>query len=67
VTAVKNGAIYAVPGSVYSTPGPRLVQGLEQLAKLLHPERFATSAAQNFAVPVASGTSNRTAPAIALR
>jgi iron complex transport system substrate-binding protein len=41
VTAVKNGAIYAVPGALYSTPGPRLVQGLEDLARLLHPDRFA--------------------------
>jgi iron complex transport system substrate-binding protein len=43
VTAVKDGAIYAVPGSLYSTPGPRLVQGLEELARLLHPDRFPAS------------------------
>lgn len=41
VSAVRNGAIYAVPAELYSTPGPRLVQGLEQLARLLHPDRFA--------------------------
>lgn len=40
VSAVRNGAIYAVPAELYSTPGPRLVQGLEQLARLLHPDRF---------------------------
>ena len=40
ITAVQNGAIYAVPGALYSTPGPRLIQGLESLAKLLHPDRF---------------------------
>jgi iron complex transport system substrate-binding protein len=40
VTAVQNGAIYAVPAALYSTPGPRLVQGLEELARLLHPDRF---------------------------
>jgi iron complex transport system substrate-binding protein len=40
ITAVKNGAIYAVPGEEYSSPGPRLVQGLEDLAHLLHPDRF---------------------------
>jgi iron complex transport system substrate-binding protein len=44
ITAVKNGAIYPVPGALYSTPGPRLVQGLEDLAKLLHPDRFSLSA-----------------------
>jgi iron complex transport system substrate-binding protein len=40
ITAVQNGAIYAVPGSLYSTPGPRLIDGLEALATLLHPDRF---------------------------
>ena len=40
ITAVQNGAIYSVPGTLYSTPGPRLVEGLENLAKLLHPDRF---------------------------
>jgi cobalamin transport system substrate-binding protein len=40
ITAVRNGAIYAVPAELYSTPGPRLVQGLENLARLLHPDRF---------------------------
>jgi iron complex transport system substrate-binding protein len=43
VTAVHDGAIYAVPGALYSTPGPRLVQGLEDLARLLHPDRFPTA------------------------
>jgi iron complex transport system substrate-binding protein len=40
LTAVQNAAIYAVPASLYSTPGPRLIEGLEALAKLLHPDRF---------------------------
>ena len=40
VTAVQNGAIYPVPGSLFSTPGPRLIDGLEQLARLLHPDLF---------------------------
>jgi len=40
VTAVQNGAIYAVPAALYGNPGPRLIQGLEQLARLLHPDRF---------------------------
>jgi iron complex transport system substrate-binding protein len=40
VTAVQKGAIYAVPASLYSTPGPRLIDGLEQLARLLHPDLF---------------------------
>jgi iron complex transport system substrate-binding protein len=44
ITAVQNGAIYAVPGTLYSTPGPRLIDGLEHLANLLHPDRFPLSA-----------------------
>src|ERR1700730_13559614 len=40
ISAVQNGAIYAVPGALYSTPGPRLIDGLEALARLLHPDRF---------------------------
>jgi iron complex transport system substrate-binding protein len=40
ITAVQNGAIYVVPGSLYSTAGPRLIDGLEALATLLHPDRF---------------------------
>ena len=38
--AVKNGAIYPFDDSLLSRPGPRLVDGLEALAKLLHPELF---------------------------
>jgi len=40
LTAVQNGAIYPVSGSLFSTPGPRLVDGLEALAALLHPDLF---------------------------
>jgi iron complex transport system substrate-binding protein len=40
ITAVQNGAVYPVPGEIYSTPGPRLILGLEALARLLHPDRF---------------------------
>ena len=43
ISAVRNGAVHAVPADLYSTPGPRLVQGLEDLARLLHPDRFPTS------------------------
>ena len=38
ITAVRNGAVYTVPGALYSTSGPRLVEGLEELAHLLHPD-----------------------------
>jgi iron complex transport system substrate-binding protein len=40
--AVRNGRVYAVDGSAYfSRPGPRIVDSLELLAEILHPERFA--------------------------
>jgi len=39
--AVKNGEVYLVDGSHYfNRPGPRIVVGLEILAKILHPELF---------------------------
>jgi iron complex transport system substrate-binding protein len=40
--AVGNGQVYAVDGSAYfSRPGPRVVDSLEILAEILHPELFA--------------------------
>jgi iron complex transport system substrate-binding protein len=32
--------VYAFEDSLASRPGPRLVDGLEQMAKLLHPDLF---------------------------
>ena len=40
LTAVRSGRVFPVDGNRISRPGPRLVEGLEQVAKLLHPERF---------------------------
>jgi iron complex transport system substrate-binding protein len=40
LTAVKDGKIYPFDDDLVSRPGPRLVDGLEALAKLLHPELF---------------------------
>jgi iron complex transport system substrate-binding protein len=40
VAAVKNGKVYAINPDVIQRPGPRLVDALEQVAKLLHPEAF---------------------------
>lgn len=39
--AVKNGRVYKVNADILSRPGPRLVDALEQIARLLHPEAFA--------------------------
>jgi iron complex transport system substrate-binding protein len=38
--AVKNGSIYPFDDNLVSRPGPRLVDGLEAMAKLLHPELY---------------------------
>lgn len=40
VNAVKNGKVYTIDGDVISRPGPRIVEGLDQLARLIHPEAF---------------------------
>ena len=38
---MRNGEVYAVEGPAYfNRPGPRLVNGLELLARLFHPSRF---------------------------
>ena len=43
--AVRNGNVFAVDGSAYfSRPGPRLVDGLEFLAQIIHPELFSWQA-----------------------
>lgn len=52
VTAVQRRAIYAVDGNLVSRPGPRIVEGLEALARILHPDRFA-----RVGYPASSGTS----------
>jgi len=39
IPAVRSGNVYAMNGSAYfSRPGPRLVNGLEILARIIHPE-----------------------------
>jgi iron complex transport system substrate-binding protein len=38
--AVKNGRIYLVDSNLFDRPSPRLVDALELLARLIHPERF---------------------------
>lgn len=38
LTAVQMGQVFAINDNLISRPGPRLVEGLEMLAALLHPE-----------------------------
>lgn len=41
ITAVKNGNIWAMDASSYfSRPGPRVVEGVERLSRILHPNVF---------------------------
>jgi iron complex transport system substrate-binding protein len=40
ITAIQNEAIYPFDPGLLSIPGPRLVDGLEELARLLHPGLF---------------------------
>jgi iron complex transport system substrate-binding protein len=41
---VKAGNVYALNGNAYfSRPGPRLVNGLEILARIIHPEPITES------------------------
>jgi iron complex transport system substrate-binding protein len=40
ITAVQDGKIYTFDDNLVSRPGPRLVDGLEAMALLLHPELF---------------------------
>jgi iron complex transport system substrate-binding protein len=40
IRAVTNGAVYEFDPFLVSVPGPRLVDGLEAMARILHPEAF---------------------------
>jgi iron complex transport system substrate-binding protein len=40
INAVKNSRVLEFNDDLVSRPGPRMVQGLEELAKILHPEAF---------------------------
>lgn len=51
--AVRNGEVWAVDGSAYfSRPGPRIVDSLELLATILHPEEFPATVPPHVAVRV---------------
>jgi iron complex transport system substrate-binding protein len=40
ITAVQNGALYEINADIISRSGPRIVDALETLAKMVHPEIF---------------------------
>ncbi len=49
IAAVDAGAVYAVQEELFASPGPRLADGLETLAYLVHPDRFADSGGPHLA------------------
>lgn len=38
--AVQNGQVYSIEDDLVTLPGPRIVDGLEQMARIIHPEVF---------------------------
>ncbi|HLC41234.1 MAG TPA: cobalamin-binding protein [Methylomirabilota bacterium] len=40
IPAIRNGRVHAVDGNIFHRIGPRMVDGLELLARLFHPEAF---------------------------
>jgi iron complex transport system substrate-binding protein len=55
IPAVNNSRVYALDASGYfSRPGPRLISGIEALAKILHPEVVVRPEAESVAIPIAS-------------
>lgn len=40
LAAVKQGRFYRLPNELLNRPGPRIVQGVETLARILHPDTF---------------------------
>jgi len=44
IPAIKNGKVYSLDESLVGRPGPRLVDGLEIMAGILHPELFNVAA-----------------------
>ncbi|MDI6792776.1 MAG: cobalamin-binding protein [bacterium] len=40
ISAIKNNRIYCIEQNLVSRPGPRIVDGLEEVARAIHPELF---------------------------
>src|SRR6266478_4825055 len=62
IPAVRNGRVYALEANSYfSRPGPRLVTGIEALAKLFHPAVEVTREAESATLPITTSAQTRTA------
>jgi len=40
IPAVRNHAVFIAPTNIFDRPTPRLVDGLEQMARYIHPQLF---------------------------
>jgi iron complex transport system substrate-binding protein len=40
IPAVKNGRVHLIDSDLIDRPSPRIIDGLEEIARLIHPERF---------------------------
>jgi len=40
ISAVRNGQIYVIESNLLTRPGPRIIEGLMEIAKTIHPEIF---------------------------
>ncbi|HEY2546153.1 MAG TPA: cobalamin-binding protein [Candidatus Acidoferrum sp.] len=62
IPAVRNSRVYALDASGYfSRPGPRLITGIEALAKILHPEVTVSPEAESVAMRIGALSSVRAA------
>jgi iron complex transport system substrate-binding protein len=62
IPAVRNGRVYALEANGYfSRPGPRLVTGIETLAKVLHPSLEVSRETEAAILPIAASGHSRAA------
>jgi iron complex transport system substrate-binding protein len=53
IPAVAKGAVYLLDENLVCRPGPRIVEGLEELARILHPELFGEASVHTFPIAAA--------------
>jgi len=62
IPAVATGEVYLIDHSYFSCPGPRVVEGLEILAELTHPDLFSGRIPPGVAVKLDADAAARTPP-----
>jgi iron complex transport system substrate-binding protein len=53
IPALAKGAVYLLDENLFVRPGPRIVEGLEELARILHPELFGGASVHTFPIAAA--------------